>query len=56
MKFDAGAPLAVTAERAKGYDMTVVAILERPEDVVPYGLHPAHQEWVPIDAPIFLLC
>ena len=28
LKYDFGAPLAVTASRAKGYDMGLVAVLE----------------------------
>ena len=39
-----GSGLAVTAHRAKGYDMGLVATLEKVEDVTSYGLHPAHQE------------
>lgn len=41
---DIGPPLAVTAARAKGYDMGLVAVLEKPEQVLPYGTHPAHLE------------
>ena len=44
IKLDANSPLAVTATRAKGYDMGLVAILEKPEQVVEYGAHPAHLE------------
>ena len=43
--FQVGSGLAVTAHRAKGYDMGVVATLEKVEDVTSYGLHPAHQEF-----------
>ncbi|KAJ0413413.1 stress responsive A/B barrel domain protein [Aspergillus carlsbadensis] len=44
LEFYANPPLAMTASRAKGYDMGVVAILEKPEHVQTYGAHPAHQE------------
>ncbi|EEH21610.1 hypothetical protein PABG_03826 [Paracoccidioides brasiliensis Pb03] len=37
------APLAITASRAKGYDMGLLAILEKPDDVQVYAAHPAHQ-------------
>lgn len=43
--FQVGPALAVTAHRAKGYDMGVVAILENVEDMPGYGLHPAHREY-----------
>ncbi|PYH92812.1 hypothetical protein BO71DRAFT_382773 [Aspergillus ellipticus CBS 707.79] len=37
-------PLAATASRAKGFDMGLVAILEKPEDVQVYMEHPVHLE------------
>ena len=40
-----GPGLAMTAHRAKGYDMGLLATLEKVEDVTSYGLHPAHQEY-----------
>lgn len=45
LDFQVGPGLAVTAHRAKGYDMGLVATLEKVEDVTSYGLHPAHQEY-----------
>ncbi|OAX82553.1 hypothetical protein ACJ72_03096 [Emergomyces africanus] len=36
------APLAMTAARAKGYDMALLAILEKPEDISVYAVHPSH--------------
>ncbi|RAK96835.1 uncharacterized protein BO80DRAFT_496790 [Aspergillus ibericus CBS 121593] len=36
------APLAMTASRAKGFDMGLVAILEKPEDLQVYANHPDH--------------
>lgn len=47
VEFHANPPLAQTANRAKGYDMGLVAILEKPEQVLTYGEHPAHQEYLP---------
>lgn len=44
LDFQLGPGLALTAHRAKGYDMGLVATLEKVEDVTSYGLHPAHQE------------
>ncbi|EGC43432.1 predicted protein [Histoplasma capsulatum var. duboisii H88] len=35
-------PLAMTASRAKGYDMGLLAILEKPDDVSLYAGHPSH--------------
>ncbi|KAK3671611.1 hypothetical protein LTR78_008534 [Recurvomyces mirabilis] len=43
-KLDFGGPLPVTAGRGKGYDMGIVAILDKPDDVTVYAQHPAHQE------------
>lgn len=45
LDFQLGPGLALTAHRAKGYDMGLVATLEKVEDVSSYGLHPAHQEY-----------
>ncbi|PYH84813.1 hypothetical protein BO82DRAFT_351617 [Aspergillus uvarum CBS 121591] len=43
-ELQAGGPLAATAARAKGFDMGIVAILEKPNDVQTYAAHPAHLE------------
>ncbi|KAL7901871.1 hypothetical protein HDV63DRAFT_378083 [Trichoderma sp. SZMC 28014] len=43
LKWDANPPLPVTAHRAQGFDMGLIAILEKPEDVQTYSKHPAHQ-------------
>lgn len=43
-----GHPLAMTAARAKGYNLGLVAILDKPEHLAGYAVHPAHQEWVMI--------
>ncbi|KAG6989792.1 hypothetical protein G7Y79_00064g094150 [Physcia stellaris] len=42
--FQVGPALAITAHRAKGFDMGVVAILENVADITGYGPHPAHRE------------
>ncbi|KAI0007417.1 hypothetical protein F4779DRAFT_514865 [Xylariaceae sp. FL0662B] len=44
LKIDINRPLPATAHRSKGYDVGVVAILEKPEDVAVYASHPAHLE------------
>jgi len=46
LKFDCAPPLAMTAQRAKGYDLGLVAVLEKPEDVPVYADHPAHQKYM----------
>ncbi|CAF9914904.1 hypothetical protein IMSHALPRED_002277 [Imshaugia aleurites] len=45
LDFQVGPGLALTAHRAKGYDMGLVATLEKVEDITSYALHPAHQEY-----------
>ncbi|KAL3481882.1 hypothetical protein BJX99DRAFT_253008 [Aspergillus californicus] len=42
----ANAPLPICVPRAKGFDMGLVAVLEKAEDVAAYGAHPAHLELV----------
>ncbi|KAK7751053.1 hypothetical protein SLS62_007039 [Diatrype stigma] len=42
LKIDIGSPLPITAARSKGFDMGVVAILEKPTDIEVYAKHPAH--------------
>lgn len=36
----------MTAHRAKGFDMGLLAILEKKEDIAVYADHPAHLEYV----------
>ncbi|PGH17182.1 hypothetical protein AJ79_01320 [Helicocarpus griseus UAMH5409] len=36
-------PLTMTASRAKGFNMGLMAILEKPDDVPVYAAHPSHQ-------------
>ncbi|KAL4809383.1 hypothetical protein BDV18DRAFT_131953 [Aspergillus unguis] len=40
----AGQPLPISVPRAKGFDMGLVAVLEKGEDLVGYAGHPAHLE------------
>ncbi|KXS96567.1 hypothetical protein AC578_1957 [Pseudocercospora eumusae] len=42
LKFDFGPPLASTAHRAQGFNLGLIAVLEKPEDVQVYAEHPAH--------------
>lgn len=42
---EAGGPLPISVPRAKGFDMGLVAVLEKPEDVASYAIHPAHLEY-----------
>jgi len=39
-----GTPLPISIPRAKGFDMGLVAVLETPEHVATYAVHPAHLE------------
>ncbi|KAI1460016.1 hypothetical protein F4805DRAFT_417838 [Annulohypoxylon moriforme] len=41
-KVDVGPPLPVTAHRGNGFNMALVASLEKKEDVAVYATHPAH--------------
>ncbi|KAI9897930.1 hypothetical protein N3K66_006290 [Trichothecium roseum] len=43
LQWHCGQPLAMTAYRARGYDMGIVAILENTESLQAYADHPAHQ-------------
>lgn len=37
-------PLPISIPRAQGFDMGLVAVLEKPDDVAGYATHPAHLE------------
>ncbi|EIT77615.1 unnamed protein product [Aspergillus oryzae] len=39
-------PLPISVPRAKGFDMGLVAVLDKKEDVAVYAAHPAHLEYV----------
>ncbi|KAF2159961.1 hypothetical protein M409DRAFT_29572 [Zasmidium cellare ATCC 36951] len=39
---DVGAPLPATAFRAKGFNVSLVAVLDGPDDAPVYAEHPAH--------------
>ncbi|KAI2464408.1 fungal-specific transcription factor domain-containing protein [Annulohypoxylon bovei var. microspora] len=41
-KLDIGRPLPITAHRSNGFEMGLVAILEKQEDIAVYAAHPAH--------------
>ncbi|KAL7893504.1 hypothetical protein HDV63DRAFT_408382 [Trichoderma sp. SZMC 28014] len=41
-KMSFGKPLPITASRAKGFDMGLVAVLDSPADVSTYATHDAH--------------
>ncbi|EXJ77573.1 hypothetical protein A1O3_09800, partial [Capronia epimyces CBS 606.96] len=42
IKLEANPPLASTAHRSQGYNMGLVAVLEKAADVQVYADHPAH--------------
>jgi hypothetical protein len=42
IKVDFGKPLPLTASRAKGYDLAVVAVLDSPDTLSVYATHEAH--------------
>ncbi|KIW99600.1 uncharacterized protein Z518_11013 [Rhinocladiella mackenziei CBS 650.93] len=44
LKLDANTPLLSTAHRGKGFNMGLIAILEKADDVKVYAEHPAHLE------------
>jgi hypothetical protein len=44
IKLEANTPLPATANRGQGFDMGLIAILEKAEDVKAYAEHPAHLE------------
>lgn len=46
LKLEANAPLASTASRGKGFNMGLVAVLEKADDVGVYAEHPAHLAYV----------
>ncbi|KAK5044928.1 hypothetical protein LTR84_010300 [Exophiala bonariae] len=43
-KLEINKPLPSTAHRGQGYDMALVSILEKADDVKVYAQHPAHLE------------
>ncbi|KAI1088916.1 hypothetical protein F5B19DRAFT_469454 [Rostrohypoxylon terebratum] len=42
-KVDVGPPLPISVHRGHGFNMAVVGVLEKPEDIAVYAAHPAHQ-------------
>ena len=45
-KLEVNGPLASTAARGQGFNMGLVAILEKADDVKVYAEHPAHLKYV----------
>ncbi|OTB05028.1 hypothetical protein M426DRAFT_320341 [Hypoxylon sp. CI-4A] len=43
-KISVGPPLPATVHRSKEFNLGIVAILEKPEDLAGYATHPAHME------------
>ncbi|KAL6900564.1 hypothetical protein GGI43DRAFT_405733 [Trichoderma evansii] len=43
LKISFGKPLAISAHRAKGFDVGLVAVLDKPDTVPFYAAHDAHQ-------------
>lgn len=50
LSLEANKPLPISVPRAKGFDMGIVAVLEKPEDVATYAVHPVHLEYVDCDS------
>jgi hypothetical protein len=46
VRMEVNTPLPSTASRGKGFNMGLVAILEKADDVKVYAEHPAHLEYV----------
>ena len=44
IRLDLNPPHAISASRAQGFDMGLVAILDKPETISVYAQHPAHLE------------
>ena len=44
VKLEVNKPLPSTAHRGQGFDMGLVAVLEKADDVAVYAKHPAHLE------------
>ncbi|OOQ82446.1 stress responsive A/B barrel domain protein [Penicillium brasilianum] len=44
VSMECGQPLPICLPRAQGYDMGLVAVLEKPDHVATYAVHPAHLE------------
>ncbi len=52
---DVGKPLPETADRTKGYDIALVAVLDEAKDALIYAHHPAHEKWVHSDDDIAVM-
>ncbi|KAJ5682309.1 hypothetical protein N7462_005474 [Penicillium macrosclerotiorum] len=47
-----GEPLPISIPRAQGFNMGLVAVLEKPDDIATYAVHPAHLEYVTTPSPL----
>lgn len=56
LKFDCAPPHPSTAYRAKGFDLGLVAVLEKPSDIAVYAEHPAHLKLVAFNAILPTIC
>ena len=45
-RLDVGSPHVSTAHRSQGYNMGLVAILDKPETIKVYAEHPEHLKYV----------
>lgn len=54
-KLEANTPHISTAHRGQGFNMGIVAILDKGEDIKVYAEHPAHLEYVNFLFPFLLL-
>jgi len=46
VSLEANSPLPICLPRSKGFDMGIVAVLDKKETVAEYAVHPAHMEYV----------
>ncbi|KIW95280.1 uncharacterized protein Z519_03864 [Cladophialophora bantiana CBS 173.52] len=54
-KLEVNTPLPSTAHRGQGFNMGLVAILDKADDVKVYAEHPAHLEYVLITSTLTLV-
>lgn len=46
MSLEANSPLPISLPRSKGFNMGIVAVLDKKETIAEYAVHPAHMEYV----------
>ncbi|KAJ5904092.1 Dimeric alpha-beta barrel [Penicillium tannophilum] len=44
VSLEANTPLPISLPRSKGFDMGIVAVLDKKETIAEYAVHPAHME------------